>query len=281
MAPEIICTSPQSRFHTDTLATSNEIDLKGVNISIGRNDLLVDCHLRLKSGVRYGLLGRNGTGKSTLFTALREDLIPGLPSNVRVVLVSQTLADSFGEEGDAEKNNKAMDRVRTKALKQFEVLSAAVESHSTTRIQRVVSAYELAQIKEDYETKKKIAMRRSGARGKAARLEEDKAELRLKEAEEAFANLSVESTPSSDPLSQAMSYLADLQVILDAADYKTTASRAGSILSGLMFTQGHEREGEAYGGGDGRVCDEGRAGDGEEGADGGPGEMRRGEVGRV
>ncbi|KZO96205.1 P-loop containing nucleoside triphosphate hydrolase protein [Calocera viscosa TUFC12733] len=252
MAPEIICTSQQSRFHTDTLATSTEIDLKGVHISIGRTDLLVDCHLRLKSGVRYGLLGRNGTGKSTLFTALREGLIPGLPSNVRIVLVSQTLADSFGEEGDAEKNDKAtvlerviaMDRVRTKALKQFEgastcsiKLSAAVESHSASRIQRTVSAYELELIKEDYATKKKIAMRRSGARGKAARLEEDKAELRLKEAEEAFANLSLNPTPSSDPLSQAMSHLSDLQVILDAADYKTTASRAGVILNGLAFTQ--------------------------------------------
>ncbi|KZO96211.1 P-loop containing nucleoside triphosphate hydrolase protein [Calocera viscosa TUFC12733] len=235
MAPEIICTSQQSRFHTDTLATSNEIDLKGINVSIGRTDLLVDCHLRLKAGVRYGLLGRNGTGKSTLFTALREGLIPGLPSNVRIVLVSQTLADSFGEERDAEKNDKAT--VLERALEQFEELSAAVESHSTSRIQRTVSAYELELIKEDHATKKKIAMRRSGRRGKAARLEEDKAELRLKEAEEAFANLSLNPTPSSDPLSQAMSHLSDLQVILDAVDYKTTASRAGVILSGLAFTQ--------------------------------------------
>jgi ABC-type polysaccharide/polyol phosphate transport system ATPase subunit len=28
-------------------------------------ELLTDAHLRLKAGIRYGLLGRNGTGKSS------------------------------------------------------------------------------------------------------------------------------------------------------------------------------------------------------------------------
>lgn len=48
-----------TRFHTETLDTaSKEIDMKGVNISIGKADLVVDSHLRLKAGVRYGFLGR-------------------------------------------------------------------------------------------------------------------------------------------------------------------------------------------------------------------------------
>ena len=32
--------------------------MKGVSISIGNIDLLVDSHLRLKAGIRYGFLGR-------------------------------------------------------------------------------------------------------------------------------------------------------------------------------------------------------------------------------
>lgn len=32
-------------------------------------ELIVDAHLRLKAGVHYGLLGKNGTGKSS--TAMR------------------------------------------------------------------------------------------------------------------------------------------------------------------------------------------------------------------
>lgn len=32
-------------------------------------ELIVDAHLRLKAGVHYGLIGRNGTGKSSMFIA--------------------------------------------------------------------------------------------------------------------------------------------------------------------------------------------------------------------
>lgn len=31
-------------------------------------ELIVDAHLRFKAGVHYGLLGRNGTGKSSIFS---------------------------------------------------------------------------------------------------------------------------------------------------------------------------------------------------------------------
>ncbi len=63
----IIATSQQSRFHAATIdpTTNTEIDLNTVNISVGRQDILVDAKLRLKSGVRYALIGRNGSGKSS------------------------------------------------------------------------------------------------------------------------------------------------------------------------------------------------------------------------
>lgn len=54
----LVC-SPCFRFHLETLETaSKEIDLKGVSITVGRNEVLQDSHLRLKAGVRYALLGR-------------------------------------------------------------------------------------------------------------------------------------------------------------------------------------------------------------------------------
>jgi ATP-binding cassette, subfamily F, member 3 len=64
-AVEIVAYSQQSRFHRETFdANSTEIDLKGVNVSVNNKELLVDAHLRLKSGVRYGMVGQNGVGKS-------------------------------------------------------------------------------------------------------------------------------------------------------------------------------------------------------------------------
>ncbi|KAJ3059638.1 hypothetical protein HDU99_006260, partial [Rhizoclosmatium hyalinum] len=53
---ELVATSIQSRFHTDTLETlSNDVDLKGVNISINGLHLLQDAQLKLYQGVSYGL----------------------------------------------------------------------------------------------------------------------------------------------------------------------------------------------------------------------------------
>jgi ATP-binding cassette subfamily F protein 3 len=88
-APRIVCTSQQSRFHSATIETGNEIDLKDVSISIGQNELLSSVHVRFKAGVRYALLGRNGAGKSTLLTALADKLIPGLSTTIRILLLSQ------------------------------------------------------------------------------------------------------------------------------------------------------------------------------------------------
>jgi ATPase subunit of ABC transporter with duplicated ATPase domains len=55
-------TSQASRFHE----SYDGVDLKQVNITVGQKDLLVDAHLQLTTGTHYGLLGRNGVGKSSL-----------------------------------------------------------------------------------------------------------------------------------------------------------------------------------------------------------------------
>lgn len=60
----ITATSQQSRFHSETLETCCEdVDLKGVNLLVGDQELLADAALRLFSGVHYGLIGANGVGK--------------------------------------------------------------------------------------------------------------------------------------------------------------------------------------------------------------------------
>lgn len=56
--PQLECRAQQSRFWTDTLTSGVEIDLKDVTISIGERELLSNAHVRLKEGVRYGLVGR-------------------------------------------------------------------------------------------------------------------------------------------------------------------------------------------------------------------------------
>jgi ABC-type transport system involved in cytochrome bd biosynthesis fused ATPase/permease subunit len=52
--------SQQSRFHTETIDTTVEVDLHGVSISIGQRELISSSRLKLKNGVRYALIGRCG-----------------------------------------------------------------------------------------------------------------------------------------------------------------------------------------------------------------------------
>ncbi|PPQ96874.1 hypothetical protein CVT26_006061 [Gymnopilus dilepis] len=87
---EIVAYSQQSRFHRETFDASDiDIDIKGVNVSVNNKELLVDAHLRLKPGVRYGMVGQNGVGKSVLMKVLGDNILIGLPQNVRILHIAQ------------------------------------------------------------------------------------------------------------------------------------------------------------------------------------------------
>lgn len=44
---------------------------------------------------RYGLVGRNGTGKTTFLRALASRNIPGIPSNCQILHVEQEVGAPF------------------------------------------------------------------------------------------------------------------------------------------------------------------------------------------
>ncbi|KAI0343208.1 P-loop containing nucleoside triphosphate hydrolase protein [Trametopsis cervina] len=238
-SPAITAISQQSRFHTETLNTNvAEIDLKGVTIAVGQRDLLTDCRLKLKEGVRYGLVGRNGTGKSTLLQAIADKLIPGISNGIRILLVSQVQDTSnalLSEDGDTSVLQHVIhgDKKRSEAMKEFEVLTRAVEATSITETQRIVSSIRLERLKKDLTEARKIATRTSGARGKKARAEEIAAEVRVKEAEEALAAGTIEL----DAASKASEMLMEVSTTLELLDASTTEARAATILTGLGFSQ--------------------------------------------
>ena len=61
----IVATSRQTRFNPLVQGDASEVDLNDVDISIGEREILVDARIRLKNGIKYGLIGRNGCGKSS------------------------------------------------------------------------------------------------------------------------------------------------------------------------------------------------------------------------
>lgn len=126
----IVVTSQQSRFHVDAVdaPTSKDIDVKDLTLSVGGRELLDHAHLRLVEGVHYVLAGRNGTGKSSLLRALAERRVPGVPSNLRLLLLGQTRvsSDALTDPVDAEDENLTVlqhvtrsDKRRERALREL------------------------------------------------------------------------------------------------------------------------------------------------------------------
>lgn len=55
---------------------SRDIKVEGLNINLGKKELVKDATLSLNWGNRYGLVGANGCGKSLLMTAIGRRLVP-------------------------------------------------------------------------------------------------------------------------------------------------------------------------------------------------------------
>ncbi|KAJ7068669.1 P-loop containing nucleoside triphosphate hydrolase protein [Mycena amicta] len=238
----ITAVSQQSRFHTETLDSSLEVDLKGVSISIGERELITASHLRFKNGVRYGLVGRNGSGKSTLLTAIADRLVPGLNPSIRILLLSQVEDHARATEQPGVESVNVLqhvvkgDKERQAAMVQFEALTRAVETTSIRETQRILYKLRVEKRQWELQEARKVASRRSGARGKVARQEEIEAEENLKKAEELLERVdNAEIEP--DIMNQALDMLQQVQVTLDLLETASTEARAATILAGLGFSQ--------------------------------------------
>lgn len=72
----------------DSQLKSKDIKVDGIDISIGGNRMLTDASLTLAYGHRYGLVGQNGIGKSTLLRALSRREV-AIPSHISILHVEQ------------------------------------------------------------------------------------------------------------------------------------------------------------------------------------------------
>jgi ATP-binding cassette subfamily F protein 3 len=73
---------------SDNAGKSKDIKVDGVDITIGGLRILSDTNLTLSYGRRYGLVGQNGIGKSTLLRALSKREI-AIPTHISILHVEQ------------------------------------------------------------------------------------------------------------------------------------------------------------------------------------------------
>ncbi|KAF3940164.1 hypothetical protein ABW19_dt0202275 [Dactylella cylindrospora] len=238
----IIVTAQQSRFHVDAdlSAGSREIDIKDLSISVNSRDLVMNAHLRLLEGNHYVMIGRNGTGKSTVLKCIAEQRIPGLPLDLRCLLLSQT---SQAKNVDA--NTTTLEYVlrsdakREQALHDTALLSKALEdSGNPLAIVQVYRNLKHARLERDFARAKLIAERRSGARGWDARkvlnkMEEDvlASQLSLTTVDDSLSAETLETETRA-----AAEMLDDLQMYLDSTSASQSSVHARKILLGLRFS---------------------------------------------
>jgi ATP-binding cassette subfamily F protein 3 len=230
--------------------THCKILIKDLTISVSNRDLLVHTTLHLVEARHYVLVGRNGTGKSTLLKAIGDGLIPGIPWSTRILLLGQTRdidadVDEDLEELSLESETVLQhvirsDRTRERAMKEKRTLEAAVENEgdpmAPVRAVRKIKHERLAvQLKEAH----RLAERRSGARGKLARKELIKFEERFEESKlrlgQDAAEINIETI--SNETRDAADMLSGVQGQLELMDASAAESNARTVLLGLGFKE--------------------------------------------
>lgn len=114
-----------TNYHSNSINSNIHIPKVSLLMENGY-ELLQDATMDIQRGHRYGLLGRNGVGKTTLLKKLASYQIPGLPKDIRIFYVQQQVEYKTYSSDDDNTNVIlttlqsliASDTYRTKLLKE-------------------------------------------------------------------------------------------------------------------------------------------------------------------
>jgi ATPase subunit of ABC transporter with duplicated ATPase domains len=172
-APQgFLATSQQTRMHpSDTSSSDKLIDLRDIHMSIGHRELLSGADLHISTGTHYGLVGRNGTGKSLLLQAIAHKWLPGLPPPLRAFYVDQMEDKGAALDLTTLEYLLAADAEQTWLEKQAAILEEGIATDSGGTAEKVLLEYRRACLAETIERKQRQAASSSGRRGLVARKE--------------------------------------------------------------------------------------------------------------
>ncbi|KAL5332085.1 hypothetical protein ACEPPN_001629 [Leptodophora sp. 'Broadleaf-Isolate-01'] len=272
-ATTILVSCKQTRFHIEN-PVYQELDIDGLNITVtsaggkatkakgkARADgleILANASLKLKAGVHYALIGRNGTGKSTILKAIAEKLIPGIPIQTRISILQQTSNDGSEDGGDVTSSlqniklsgntlsvlEAVIDKAtsRSEIQREIDILSKAIDNpESALSPLRALRRVHHDRLKKELFEHDKDARLRSGTRGMAARKALIAFEKKVVESEERVnqTDNEIDEETVKEETHAASDRLVELQSQIEPGRIADIEVKARSILSGLGFPKTH------------------------------------------
>ncbi|CAJ1066383.1 ATP-binding cassette sub-family F member 3 [Xyrichtys novacula] len=116
------CSKKDNRVDQSGKNRSYDIRIENFDVSFGERCLLQGAELSLASGRRYGLIGRNGLGKTTLLKMLASRNLR-VPAHISILHVEQEVA---GDETSALQSVLESDTVREELLSEEKRLNACI-----------------------------------------------------------------------------------------------------------------------------------------------------------
>ncbi|KAM3509053.1 hypothetical protein MY11210_006469 [Beauveria gryllotalpidicola] len=150
---------------------TKDVKLDNIDVSIGAQRILTDTTLTLAYGHRYGLVGNNGVGKSTLLRALSRREV-AVPTHISILHVEQELT---GDDTPAIQAVLDADVWRKVLMREQEELTAALAELEVKRAPLADTSADAAKLDLEKET---MDTKLGDVQGKLAEMESDKAESR-------------------------------------------------------------------------------------------------------
>jgi ATP-binding cassette subfamily F protein 3 len=110
---------------------SFDIRLNNINLDVPGKQLLVDADFIMNRGRRYGLIGRNGIGKTTLLYAICRKEFKGMEKVAQILLVEQEVV---GDDRTVVETILDTDTTRSALLKEEEKLKTSTKKEDEDRL---------------------------------------------------------------------------------------------------------------------------------------------------
>ncbi|KAI1737383.1 P-loop containing nucleoside triphosphate hydrolase protein [Xylaria scruposa] len=152
-------------------AKTKDIKIENADVSIGGTRILTDTDLTLAYGHRYGLVGNNGVGKSTLLRALSRRELP-IPTHISILHVEQEITGDDTSALQAVLDADVWRKVLMRDQSEITARLAEIESQRTSMADTSADAAKLDRDREALDQKL------GDIQTKLTEMESDKAEPR-------------------------------------------------------------------------------------------------------